>query len=279
MDFFYDGGKGVRDSEENVLNNFNRIAGFLEANDSIDFILLQEVDRSSKRSYRTNQFSDLEELLIDHLGFLGMNYSTGFVPVPINAPLGKVKSGIATYSDMKPSVVIRYGFEGNYSWPKRLFLLKRCFLVCSFPVANGKQFNLVNIHNSAYDDGTLRAEQLSVLSNFAIREFKKGNYVLFGGDWNQSPNGFKPLFDQPFDTLNLSYLSDDFMKDWQRIYCDTVPSNRRIKAPYTKGKTFTTVIDYYIVSPNITLLQYKTHDLNFENSDHQPLIISFSLND
>lgn len=279
MDFFYDGGEGVRDSEENVLMNLKKISGFLEANDSIDFFLLQEVDRSSKRSYRINQFSDIDALLSNYKGYLGINYSTGFVPVPLNAPLGKVKSGIAIYSDLEPSVVIRYGFKGNYAWPKRLFMLKRCFLVCSFPVTNGREFHLVNVHNSAYDDGSLRAGQLSILNNFAIAEYEKGNYVLFGGDWNQSPDGFKPEFDQPFDTLNLSYLPEDFLKEWKRIHCDTVPSNRRIKAPYKKGETLTTVIDFYIVSPNITVSNYKAQDLNFENSDHQPLIINFSLND
>ncbi len=279
MDFFYDGGIGVRDSKENVLKNLKGISEFLEANDSIDFILLQEVDKSSKRSYRINQFSSFDSILFEHTGFLGLNYSTGFVPVPLYAPLGKVKSGIATYSQMKPTKVMRYGFKGNYSWPKRLFMLKRCFLVCTFPVDNGKQLNLINIHNSAYDDGTLRAEQLSLLNDFAIGEYKKGNYVLFGGDWNQSPDGFEPSFKQPFDTLNLSYLPADFLKEWQRMYCDTLPSNRRIQAPYAKGKTLTTVIDFYIASPNITVSKHNAQNLDFENSDHQPLLINFLLND
>lgn len=277
MDFFYDGGEGVRDTRENVTLNFSNISGFIDSNDSIDFILLQEVDKSSKRSYRINQVAALDSLLPDHQGFTGLNYVTGFVPVPLSSPLGKVKSGIVTYTTFQPITVIRYGFEGNYAWPKRLFMLKRCFLICTYPVNNGKFLHVVNIHNSAYDDGSLRAKQLAKLSDFAQEQYTSGNYVLFGGDWNQSPDGFSPKYDQPFDTINLSFLPEDFLIGWNRIYSDSVPSNRRIKIPYKKGETLTTVIDYYIASPNISVTYARARDLKFMNSDHQPLLIGFSL--
>ncbi|MGD2033595.1 MAG: endonuclease/exonuclease/phosphatase family protein [Bacteroidales bacterium] len=279
MDFFYDGGENVRDTKENVSRNLRSISGFVTANDSIDFFMLQEVDLLSKRSYRTNQFSRIDSLLQDHSGFLGINYNTPFVPVPVSRPLGKVKSGIATYSNPVPSDVVRYGFKGNYAWPKRLFMLKRCFLVCSFPVRNGKTFYLVNIHNSAYDDGSLREEQLKVLETFAGERYEKGDYILLGGDWNQSPGNFQPLYDQPFDTLNLSYLPNDFLNTWERVFSDSIPSNRRITFPYFKGETLTTTIDYFIASPNITVHSVELHDLEFEFSDHQPLMIRFTLNE
>ena len=49
MDFFYDGGKQVRTSKENVYENFEFVKSTLKNNDSLDFILLQEVDLHSKR--------------------------------------------------------------------------------------------------------------------------------------------------------------------------------------------------------------------------------------
>ncbi len=279
MDFFYDGGGNVRDTRENVIRNVDAISRFLSSNDTVDFILLQEVDQSSKRSYRINQLHFFDSLLFDHTGFLGINYQVGFVPVPVNDPLGKVKSGIVTFSAKAPLEVIRYAFNANYSWPKRLFMLKRCFLVTTFPVMNGKELSVINIHNSAYDDGTLRANQLALLNEYALDQYTKGNYILVGGDWNQSPDKFEPGYNQPFDTMNLSYLPSAFLRDWKRIYCDTIPTNRRIKTPYTKGETITTVIDYFIVSPNIAVLEVDPQELNFRNSDHQPLIIRFTLNE
>ncbi len=279
MDFFYDGGVGVRDTKENVLRNFQAISKFLVSNDSVNFVLLQEVDVASKRSYHMDQLHLLESSLTRHMGFLGLNYKTDYVPVPASSPLGKVKSGIAIYSDISPIEVARYGFSGNYSWPKRIFMLKRCFLACVVPINNYKDLHIVNIHNSAYDDGSLREEQLEFISEYALEQYNKGNYVLFGGDWNQSPDNFKPRYNLPFDTVNLSYLPEGFLRGWQRIYSDSVPSNRRVNVPYSKGKTMTTVIDYYIVSPNILVPELKPQDLNFENSDHHPLIINFILND
>ena len=277
MDFFYDGGKMVRDTRENVNKNLDAIASHIAGRDSIDFFLLQEVDFASKRSYRSEQNELMSSQLLNHFEFSGINYKVDFVPVPPKAPLGKVKSGIVTYTRYQPASVYRRGFSGNYSWPTRLFMLKRCFLVSRFPTSKGGEFVLVNLHNSAYDDGSLRAEQLSILETFASEEYNKGNYVLFGGDWNQSPNGFKPSFDQPFDTVNVSYLPGNFLKDWPRYYSDSIPTNRRIVTTYNRGSTPVTVIDFFIASPNLDVSGVKCSDLYFRNSDHQPVSATFRL--
>lgn len=51
MDFFYDGGKKVFTPKMKCVENLSSVMGFLIANDSIDVVFLQEVDRKSKRSY------------------------------------------------------------------------------------------------------------------------------------------------------------------------------------------------------------------------------------
>jgi len=56
MDFFKDGGTKVITPKDRYLENIDGIGDFLLNNDTIDFILLQEVDRNSKRSYRGDQF-------------------------------------------------------------------------------------------------------------------------------------------------------------------------------------------------------------------------------
>lgn len=43
-DFFYDGGKMVVSAEEDVDNYLKGIYSFIKSNDSVDFVLLQEVD-------------------------------------------------------------------------------------------------------------------------------------------------------------------------------------------------------------------------------------------
>lgn len=278
MDFFYDGGKNVRDTYENVMRNFNAITLFIQQNDTVDFIMLQEVDLKSKRSYRMNQFVTLDSLLNEHTGNTGINYQVDFVPVPPFKPLGKVKSGIVTFNSFQPWSVTRYAFHGNYSWPTRLFMLKRCYLVNRYPLKKGNEFILINTHNSAYDDGSLRAGQLKQLEMYSMAEYEKGNYVLIGGDWNQSPTSFKAHYSQVFDTINVSYLPNDFLPGWQQLYPDNYPTNRRISSPYNPESSRTTVIDYYIASPNISAHDLHVIDLKFKNSDHQPVLVTFSLN-
>ena len=51
MDFFKDGGTKVITPKDICMSNIDGIADFLIKNDTVDFILLQEVDRDSKRSY------------------------------------------------------------------------------------------------------------------------------------------------------------------------------------------------------------------------------------
>ena len=44
---------------------------------------------------------------------------------------------------------------------------------------------LVNSHMSAYDEGgVIRSQQLEMLTSFMAEEYKKGNWVIIGGDFN-----------------------------------------------------------------------------------------------
>ena len=55
MDLFKDGGTKVITPEENFQQNNSAIKDFLTDNNMTDFILIQEIDRKSKRSYHTDQ--------------------------------------------------------------------------------------------------------------------------------------------------------------------------------------------------------------------------------
>jgi len=282
MDFFYDGGEQVRTSKKNVYENFDFIKSTLKNNDTLDFILLQEVDLHSKRSYYLNELDSFIQVLPDFKSFLGKNYDVSFVPTPPTNPLGRVKSGLVSFTKYNPKSVIRYSFPGNYSWPVKLFMLDRCFLVKRFPTSNQKELVVINTHNSAYDDGSLKKQQMEYLKTFLLEEFNKGNYIIVGGDWNQNP----PDIDytnikenSPTKRFVLNPIDADFLPvNWKWIYDPTTPTNRYLNAPYEKGKTITPIIDFYLMSPNIFSISVKTQNFNFKNSDHQPLINKIKLN-
>jgi len=278
MSFFYDGGEKMRTTEQRTLENLQGIINQLKAADSTDLYFIQEVDVKSHRSYKVNEYQDISKSLLDYHPFLAYNYQVDFVPVPPTNPMGTVSGGLAIFSRILPYDVKRYSFPGNYAWPKGLFLLDRCFMVLRFNTSDGKNLVLINTHNSAYDDGSLRKKQMAMLKIFLLDEYKKGNYVLVGGDWNQNP----PVAGQASSESKEKHLTrmqvaSDFMPEgWQWVYDTTIPSNRMIDKPYDAATTITTVIDFFLLSPNLNPVTIKTLDLEFKNSDHEPVLFSFS---
>jgi exonuclease III len=278
MDFFYDGGSKVFTPKENCVHNLSFVLDFLKSNDSVDFIFLQEVDKKSRRSYKLDEFRAIESELKNYSASFAANYDVFFVPVPPASPMGKVFSGITVFSKAKPSLSERYTFPGKYGFPKQLFMLDRCFIVNRYPVNNGKELVMINTHNEAYDPGDIRKEQMEYLKNFILDEYKKGNYVITGGDWNQCPPGFMAAFKENRIKNDQMVIPSDYLdSEWKWIYDNTVPSNRSITTAYDPATTTTTVIDFFLLSPNVENINVKGIDLNFENSDHNPVIMKARL--
>ncbi len=281
MDFFFDGGKNVRASRENTLKNTGAIGRFLANNDSVEFILLQEVDINSKRTYHNDQFSKFSKLLKYPYSYFAPNYKSFFVPVPPAEPMGKVNSGLMSLSKIKPFMVERYDYPGNYSWPKRLFMLDRCFMVNRFALSNSKSLLIINTHNSAFDGGILKEQEMACLRDFVLEEYEKGNYILVGGDWNQNPPGFEDKQfnkNSGYENFVLKTINEDFLPSgWKWIYDPATTTNRSNSAPYNKESTTSTILDFFLVSPNIQSVSSRSIDLDFQNSDHQPVLSSIKL--
>lgn len=279
MDFFYDGGRQVRPDLKRVQANVTAIESFLSVQKDQDFILLQEVDQHSKRSWSINQYEKIGNIFPGFHSSFGKNYDVFFVPLPLKSPMGHVLSGLQTLSRFEPVEIVRHSFPGNFSWPQGLFMLDRCFLVSRFTLEKGnRQLVVVNTHNSAYDDGTLRQQQMDYLESFLSAEYSKGNFVIVGGDWNQCPPAFEPQFEQNLmDNDERMDIPESFMPQWLWAYDRTIPTNRRVKTPYNSAHTLTTLIDYFLVSPNIIVKKVAGHHMGFENSDHQPVFITVEL--
>jgi endonuclease/exonuclease/phosphatase family metal-dependent hydrolase len=278
MDFFFDGGTKVITPENKCRENLNEIGNFLKKNDSIDFIFLQEVDRGSKRSYHLDEYDTILGKLNYHSPVFAKNYDVFFVPRPISNPMGKVLSGIAIFSKYTPASSIRFAFPGDFGFPTQLFWLDRCFLVNRYPLANGKELILINTHNEAFDEGDIRKAQMEYLKDFILNEYKTGNFVISGGDWNQCPPDFKPAFQGDRVNTSQMVMQPDYLPlAWKWVYDSTIPSNRTVIAAYDPSTTTTTVIDFFLLSPNIESDYVKCSRLGFNNSDHNPVIIHVKL--
>lgn len=277
-DFFYDGGSVVTQTEPLVKKNRTGILNYIAKANDVDFFLLQEVDSCAKRSHYHNHISEIQEVLPKSDFTYGLNYKVDFVPVPLTDPMGKVNSGIATYSRHSLIGAERIGFDSQMDWPTKLFFLDRCCIKTSTVLESGKILFIYNTHCSAYDTaGTMVASEVDLIMADARKEYENGNYVVIGGDWNQCPPNYTPLA-PPEEYNEFSLSNDQIDANWKWIADPTVFSNRKLNTVYEKGISYTSVIDHFLISPNVEMLEVKGIDLNFEFSDHQPVILKVALN-
>ncbi|GAB4283744.1 MAG: endonuclease [Marinilabiliales bacterium] len=282
MDFFYDGGKKVRTSEEQTITNLENIGDFIKKQGvEYDFLLFQEVDYGSKRSYYHNQAEIFNNLFKDYYpyNYPVINYYVKYLPFPVSEPLGKINSGLMIFSKKQPELCERYSYISNYSWPKRLWMPDRCFMVCYYNLKDGKKLIVINLHNTAFDDGGIRKKQLKQLRDFCVNQYNHGNYIIAGGDWNMCPPGtasdiFSKLPEQDFKLISID--SELFPDTWQYAYDSETPTNRYLNMPYNNNSAVAT-LDFYLLSPNIEVLSVKTINLDFEYSDHNPVAVKVKL--
>lgn len=281
MDFFYEGGKMVRPTNELHKKYMSGIIHALDSLKPYDFLFIQEVDEDSHRSYFTDEVKDITSNLSQYNFTYAINYKVAFVPAPLWSPMGRVKGGLMTLSKYNPDTSLRVAYPQIQSWPKSLAFLNRCFIENRYMLNNGKELVIFNTHNSFFNnDSTLRYEELNILKNKMLEEYKKGNYILAGGDWNQTPTGFEPE-DYP-DVKHYIYTAVNlyegyFPKNWNVVYDATTPSARFNDMPYEKGKTEVSLIDFFVCSPNIEVIKVKTLDLGFTYSDHNPVKLEVRL--
>lgn len=247
-----------------------------------DFILLQEVDEKATRSFNINMRSYYEDLFSSMNSIYAVNFHSQYLNLPLYDPHGIVNAGLLTLSKYKSSKAERISYPVSSALSK-IADLDRCFSIERFITDNGKELVIINNHMSAYDEGgVIRKAQLDTLNSYLETEYKKGNYVIVGGDFNHAlgeeyANAFKTdqLLPEWVSILNDSDLPSGFsiVKPENGF---SVPTVRSCDIPYTKGVNYLTIVDGFIVSDNIDASSY-VYDTDFSYSDHQPVVLTFIL--
>lgn len=278
--FFMDGGTMVRpDKVETVEEN---LAGILSALSlqKADVYMLQEVDRDAQRSHFIDQVKALRHGLSLTSAY-AVNYKCEFVPFPWPM-LGKVDSGLMTLSGLKVNEATRESLPVPFSWPLRVVNLKRCLLVERIPVLGSEhELVIINLHLEAFDDGEGKKAQTRQLMEILETEYRNGNYVIAGGDFNQRFPGTIADYPQRNETFWQpgQLLTEDLPQGFTYAFDASVPTCRSVHEKYDgdrqNGQFY--VIDGFILSPNIKVNHMETVDLNFQYSDHQPIRLEFTL--
>ena len=279
-DFFYDGGKMVRPPREDYDRYHQGILKQISELDSIDFIILQEVDTFSRRSYGINQFKEFQNTLTSHSGIFVKNYDVLYVPLPFLNPMGRVVSGLSLFSAYRIQESSQIVFPESFAWPNGLFMPDRCFIHAIFTLSSGKSLHIINTHNSAFDDGSLRNSQLEILYDIMLGAYENGDYVIAGGDWNMNPAGYSNTTfisgDPAFGLSDIAAVEGP-EKNWQLAFNTLYPTNRDVSTKYIPGTSIATIIDYFVCSPNIQVHEVKCLYDGFKYSDHHPVILRFEL--
>ncbi len=284
-DFILDGGVTSKpDSPETVEENLQAIGDFLKHQDG-DVYFLQEVDKKSTRTDRLDQTAYLRDIFEEYHVWYARNYKAVFVPFPPSDPMGAMDSGLLTLSRFTPEETPRrHQLPGQYSWPVNTVHLKRCALITRIPSPDpDRQWCLINIHLSAYDDGTLRSEQLGFLKEWILSLYEEGHYVVVGGDWNSLFPGielhhFAPSTTPPELLAWIQKIPQGWSpRDWQWVYDEKTPTNRTLEKPFVRGENLESIIDGFLVSPNVLVEEVQGFDLRFQNSDHNPVAVTLKI--
>lgn len=282
IDFFMDGGKMVfpisqKQVEENISKAIEEIK-----KENPDIINLQEVDKYSKRTGFMDQVKILNEKFKQNSIF-AYNMKVKFVPYPI-PPLGQMETGI--YSSSKKEILNpeRHQLPIAFKYPVRLSNFKRAFTV-SYSNINGsdKKLVLLNAHLDAYDDekSGFKKKQTEEILNFMKKEREKGNYVILSADFNQNLKTLNKdeMEKIPSNLWRASNFDTELLSDKFKLLHPNENTARLNNKPYKKGSenTYYYIIDGFVVSDNIKVNEIKVNDLDFQNSDHNPVVLKFEL--
>lgn len=284
-DFFMDGGHSVKTADkERVQQNLDAIHAEIESLQP-DYVFLQEVDTDADRSSHIDETAILAEGAANW--DFAYNFKVKFIPYPI-PPIGEVNAGIQTLSTRQLTDAERIQLPCPFKWPVRLGNLKRCLLVNRTPVLDengqdtGKELVSVNLHLEAYDSGEGKAAQTEMLRQILQEEADKGNYVIAGGDFNQTFSGTDDSMYPEYEGLwHCGELDESaFSDDWQFVMDNTYPTCRSLDKAYAGAdhENFQYyMIDGFIVSFNVQVDSIATQDLEFKNTDHEPVVMQITL--
>ena len=278
--FFYDGGDAVSVRRATVERTLERIAAAVHRH-APDVILLQEVDRGSRRT----EFIDQHAWLAAAFG-LPCHASTEYhrvryVPAPAHEHLGRVDMHLGVYSRYRLLPGLRRQLPLlRESRVRQHFNLRRAALEAPLATASGAPLLLLNTHLSAFSrgDGTLQ-RQIARLGAALAAHDAAGRRWLLAGDFNALPPGDDPSrlrHDRELYGLN-SPLAPLFAR-----YASAVPLRRHLDdpAPYRTWVPFGAeraerAIDHTFVSAGVRVVDAAAIGI----SDHLPMIVDLELTD
>ncbi len=274
-DLIVDNGTSLRAlSAAEITKAARAIADWLVA-DGSDVVCLQEVPNAGFLTRKVPVRDVIDTALKDRARAFWSDMRSVIAP-----PLLRVDHGMAVFArrQMQDCAAVALPADDTYL----LALLKKHYgtVISRYPIPeSGQEWVVFNVHLSAFDEaGHARRKQLNTLIGLAEQAYRDGHFVVIGGDWNMRLTVTD--FAHEADPEKLLWVSD-FPKEmlpegWQIALDATTPTVRSLNSAYVPGKNYVTIVDGFVVSPNVAIDTVKTADLGFAWSDHQPVTATFT---
>lgn len=282
--FFMDGGTQSRCASAESAANAIRGGAALAKSAEPDIVLLQEVDTYATRSWHVDQLALVDEAFAEYSRVFACNYHSAYLFYPFHQPIGASNSGIVTLSRYPITSALRRSLPIEKGLGQ-LLDLDRCYSISRISVSDGRELAVFNVHLSAYsDDEEVLEGQVKLLMSDLEKEVKAGNLVLCGGDFNHdlrktddSGEAYSWTHYFPRESLpeGVHFAYDrlsETQKDAQADSC------RAASEAYDPETAFTVLLDGFLLSDELELLDYQTLFSGYSYSDHDPVMMTFRVN-
>lgn len=273
-DFQADGGKMLRPpGRKTVQKNLAGIQAVLRE-EAPDILMMQELAAPGFLTRNVDVLSGVKDALPGY----GMVFSSDIRTRLFPAPLG-LRHGLGTFMQVAggQTKILRLVEEPE---PIMGFIQRRYHVQVTELDVSGAPWVILNVHLSAFDEGAgTRMQQVREVLDLAQSHYQQDKAVVLGGDWNMrlAPTEFPYTSEETALFWVHDFPRDTVRPGWQVVTDPAVPTTRTNEQPYTAGVNYTTIIDGFVVSPNVTVEEVRGLDLGFRITDHQPVVATFRL--
>ena len=256
-----------------ISRNVNHMIAQIKSEDP-DIVMMQEVPRTFPKTTTVNVFRRFEDNINYRLSYVG---NVDVLRLVEKGNVTAYRNSSNHFNKRSP-----YRLEGFLN---NTFTSNRSTLVSRFSL-DDTDANLVtyNTHLPSFAKNIdAKYTQWSAILRHAEREFKRGNYVVIGGDFNTVLDAIGKTGVNHF----VRHLDEDVRHmfnqpvPWKVAVPDQATARSLFYPAYSEDNNWTT-IDGFIVSPNVEILSTRTltneyGQPDFRASDHAPVVLEVQL--
>ena len=290
-------------TEDEVLNALELLAAEIDTIDP-DIILLQEVDRESKRT----QYIDQVQWLLNHTDMNYAAYASMWKAQVIPSDgIGRIDAGnvVMSKGEIEEAERIQLPLRTDQDALTQMFYLRRNVLKTKIDIPGQNNFYAVNIHATAFATDDTKQKHIDKFREILDEIDEAGNTFVAGGDFNSVPPDVDSLdfciedmcdgesFHNPGD--NPEHKEGSYFNNFvnepsilkplydsynSAIMEDTATDSAHYTHSTSLDRDLDRKLDYIFFSQSLETASGTTHQDVIEDeqlSDHAPVSVTISL--